>query len=97
MNIKIATCPSAGGLSQAGAHRLLFDRQAGISGVYMLVKTSIYCLTMPNNKQPEGVSDLVTGIQAAFKTETPSRQTERCKLNNSVRLSSSSSVSTRII
>lgn len=40
---------------------------------------------MPNNKRPEGVSDLVTRIQVvAFKLETPSRQTERCKLNYSV-------------
>lgn len=51
----------------------------------VLVKTSIYCLTMPNNKRPEGVSDLVIGIQVvAFKLEIPSRQTERCKLNYSV-------------
>lgn len=98
MNIKIATCPSAGGFSQAVAHWVLFDRQTGISGVYMLVKTSIYCLTMPNNKRPEGVSDLVAGTQAvAFKIETPSRQTECCKMNYSVCLSSPSSVSTRII
>lgn len=53
--------------------------------MYVLVKTSIYCLTMPNNKRPEGVSDLVTRIQVvAFKLETPSRKTEHCKLNYSV-------------
>lgn len=85
MDINVATCPSAGGLSQAVGHRVIFDGQGGIRGVYLLVKTSIYCLTMPNNKRPEGVSDLVIGIQVvAFKLEIPSRQTERCKLNYSV-------------
>lgn len=61
MNINVATCPSIGGLSEAVGQRVVFDGQGGIRGVYLLVKRSIYCLAMPNNKRPEGVSDRNTG------------------------------------
>lgn len=68
--------------SYAGGHRVTFDGQGGMRGVYLLVKTAIYCCTMPNNKQPEGVSDLVTRMRAVtFKLEFPSRQTEHFKLS----------------
>lgn len=30
--------------------------------MYLVVKRSIYCLTMPSNEWPEGVSDLVIRI-----------------------------------
>lgn len=46
--------------SYAGGHRVNFEGQGGMRGVYLLVKTAIYYCAMPNNKQPEGVSDLVT-------------------------------------
>lgn len=46
--------------SCAGGDRVTFDGQGGMRGVYLLVKTAIYYCAMPNNKRPEGVSDLVT-------------------------------------
>lgn len=79
--------------SYAGGHRVTFDGQGGMRGVYLLVKTAIYYCAMPNNKQPEGVSDLVTRMQAvAFKLEFPSRQTEHNKLSDTLLTSSPSRV-----
>lgn len=81
MNINVTTISNSR-TSYAVGHRVAFDGQGGMRGVYLLVKTSIYCLTMPNNKQSEGVSDLVTRMQViAFKLEIPSRQTELYKLS----------------
>lgn len=79
--------------SYAGGHKVTFDGQAGMRGVYLLVKTAIYYCAMSNNKQPEGVSDLVTRMQAvAFKLKFPRRQTEHYKLSNTLFTSSPSRV-----